>query len=323
MPDYNPLTLSLLVLSVAVVVLYAGSRLLWASVSSAGLWRGVVMASPLVVLGVALSAWSPPSAVALMVSSAVLAMTLGLGVSTMDVPPEDAEASPLLRSPLPLVAVVCLAGFHGELSWAVALGIAVVGGLTLWSADGERVPHAVPARAWLALPAAVLLLTGLAAVAAATLLFRRASGSGAGTPVTVLLTTPAVCLALLGLLTAEAKEIRPHMPQETAVGVAIGALGLGLPVVVFASHLTRPLFNRLAGGSETIARIAATQPADAPVWMPVSTWRVDSVLLVVVSILLLPFAAGRMRLGRAEGLALVVLFLAYAAVATRTGALTG
>lgn len=323
MPAYNPLTLSLLVLSVAVVVLYAGSRLLWASVSSTGLWRGVVMATPLIVLGVVLSAWSPPSAVALMVSSAVLAMTLGLGVSTLDISPDEAEASPLLRLPLPLIAVVCLAGFHGELSWPVLVAIVVVGGLTLWSADGDRLRHAVPAKAWLAWPAAVLLMTGLIAVAAATLLFRRASGSGAGTPVTVLLTTPAVCLALLGLLTAEAKEVRPQMPQETAVGVAIAALGFGLPLVVLASHVTRPLFNRFASGSETLARVAATQPADAPVWMPVSTWRVDSVLLLVVSILLLPFAAGRMKLGRAEGMALVVLFLAYAAVATRTGAMTG
>jgi Ca2+/Na+ antiporter len=57
--------------------------------------------------------------------------------------------------------------------------------------------------------------------------------------------------------------------------------------------------------------------------MPLSTWRVDSVLLVVASVMLLPIGAGRFRLSRVEGIAFILLYLAYAAVATRTGAMAG
>ncbi|MDB5325373.1 MAG: hypothetical protein JWM57_942 [Phycisphaerales bacterium] len=320
----DPIQLSLVLLLAAAVVLYAGTRLLWASISSAGLWRGVIIGLPLILLATVQSTWSPGSGVALLVSASVLVMTLGLGVSTIDLPAGESGASPVLRTLLPLTATVCLAGFHGELTWLIGLGVAAVGLLTLWTADGARQPLRVRSWPLAAIPAAILLITGLAILVTATNLFRHASGSAAPTPVIVLLMAPAVLLALLGLLSAEGRQQSPDVPQETATGVAIACLGLGVPTVIGVGTLWPRAIGWISPYLPSASKLAATQPADWPaVVMPLSTWRVDSVLLVVASVMLLPIGAGRFRLGRVEGIAFILLYLAYAAVATRTGSLAG
>ncbi|HEX8322495.1 MAG TPA: hypothetical protein VF595_01160 [Tepidisphaeraceae bacterium] len=329
MPAPDPIQLSLLLLLAAAVVLYVGSRLLWVAVPWPGLWRGVVMSGPAVALALYHAPHAPGTAIALVVSAAVLALTLGMGVGTIDLPVTEADGSPVLRTLLPLVATVCLCGFRGTLGWYELAALTIVGGLTLWTAAGERrtVPAASPVL--LAVPAVLICGIGLTLLILATRQFRQGNPSGAFTPVVVLLTVPALFLALLGLLSAEAREHRPDTPQETAAGLAIACLGVGLPAVVAVALVTR----LLAGPLPTLPR-AATQPSLndvyvvaepvlGPIVVPLVTWRVDSVLLVVVSVLLLPIGAGRFKFGRAEGAWLILIYLAYAAVATRTGTTAG
>lgn len=329
MPSLDPIQLSLLLLLGASVVLYAGTRLLWSAVPWPGLWRGVAMSGPMIALALYHAPGSPGMAVSLLVSAAVLALTLGVGVSTIDLPVAEADGSPTLRTLLPLVATVCLCGFRGGLGWFEAFALAIVGGLTLWTAAGERRTPRVASPMNMAIPAVLILAGGLVLLIYATGLFRHASGSAAFGPVVVLLTVPAVLLAILGLLTAEAREHRPDTPQETAVGLAIACLGLGLPAVIAVGNAW-PLVAewRTAMATTQPATQAATQAttwlaSSPPVLMPLVTWRVDSVLLVVVGVLLLPIGFGRFKLGRAEGAWLILIYLAYAAVATRTGAIRG
>src|SRR5436190_2014737 len=109
MPDQpTSLVLSLTLLMTAAVVLYVGTRLLWAAAPWPGLWRGVVMAGPVLVLALLHAPGSPATAIAMLVSAALLVLTLGLGVSTIDLPVDEAEGSPILRSLPPLAATVCL-----------------------------------------------------------------------------------------------------------------------------------------------------------------------------------------------------------------------
>jgi hypothetical protein len=324
MISLDPIQLSLVLLAAGALVMYVGVRLLWIAVPSVGLWRGVAVGLPIVGLALVQSTWAPASAIALLVSAAVLVATLGLGVSTIDLPPGQSGASPVLRCLLPLSATACLAGFHGEITWLIALGLLVVGALTLWTADDLRHPERVPAKPLAVLPAVFFLPVGLWLLVIASTVFRHASGSAASTPVVVLLIAPACLLALLGLLTAEARQHAPETPQETASGLAIVCLGLGVPLVAIVGRAWPIAVNAVSGSIPRLSSLAATQPADFPhVAMPLATWRVDTVLLVVVSVMLLPIGTGRFRLGRSEGVALILLYLAYAAVATRTGALAG
>ncbi|MGC4032816.1 MAG: hypothetical protein QM754_13995 [Tepidisphaeraceae bacterium] len=328
----DPLIFSLVLILLAALGLYVGVRLLWAAVPWAGLWRGAVMATPVIGLCVYHTPTAPGIAVATLVSAAVLAVTLGLGVSTIDLPVAEADGSPTLRTLLPLAAVTCLVGFHGDLKWWHALALLAVGGLTLWTADGERRSARSPAMPVLALPAAVLIAAGLVGLVWGVTVFTSLGRAAAFTPVIVLLTVPAVLLALLGLLTSEAREQTPETPHETVVGLTAACLGIGLPIVIAASLGFEALAWKVlaltppAGGVATqpvmSAIVSSTQPATPPaVVMPLATWRIDSVLLVVVSVLLLPLGFGRFKIGRAEGAWLIVLYLAYAAVSTR--AVTG
>lgn len=320
----DPIQLSLILLAGGALVMYLGLRLLWAAVPSIGLWRGVVVGLPLIVLALVQATWAPGAAVALLVAAAVLVLTLGLGVSTIDLPAGQSGASPVLRCLLPLAATACLAGFHGELTWLISAGLLAVGVLTLWTADDLRQHARVPAKWLFAVPAVLLFPFGMWLLLGAADVFRHASGSAASTPVVVLLIAPACLLALLGLLTAEARNHTPETPHETAAGLAIVCLGIGVPLVALLGRAWPMAVHALSDRVPKLASLAATQPADVPhVAMPLATWRVDTVLLVVVSVILLPVGTGRFRLGKIEGVALILLYLAYAAVATRTGALAG
>jgi hypothetical protein len=49
---------------------------------------------------------------------------------------------------------------------------------------------------------------------------------------------------------------------------------------------------------------------------PMSVWRVDTILLVVLGVMLLPWGLGAWTPGRIEGGVLVLAYLAYAVVET-------
>jgi Ca2+/Na+ antiporter len=49
---------------------------------------------------------------------------------------------------------------------------------------------------------------------------------------------------------------------------------------------------------------------------PLAAWRVDTVLLIVLGLLLIPVSLGRLTLRKPEGVALAVLYAAYLLVST-------
>ena len=53
--------------------------------------------------------------------------------------------------------------------------------------------------------------------------------------------------------------------------------------------------------------------ATEPEWLPfpMAAWRLDAVLILIVGAVLLPVALGRWKLGRTEGVVLVVVYAAY------------
>jgi hypothetical protein len=52
---------------------------------------------------------------------------------------------------------------------------------------------------------------------------------------------------------------------------------------------------------------------------PMATWRVDTVILAMIGFLLIPYAMGKWRLGRAEGIGLVVGYCFYLMLVTAAG----
>ena len=126
-----------------------------------------------------------------------------------------------------------------------------------------------------------------------------------GKPVIVLI----FVFAIIGLLASESQLDRPAAAIDTVVGYVLACLGFALPLVIV-----------LGKGISYAVVSASTQPATAPtVVMPLHTWRIDSVLLVVLSILVLPAGLGRYTVGRVEGILFVLAALTYLVMTVLAG----
>jgi len=105
-------------------------------------------------------------------------------------------------------------------------------------------------------------------------------------------------------------------------GFVIACVAVALPLTVtfgFLRTAVLPLVNRWAAALTAGWENGPIQFSKAAVMMPVATWRIDSLLLLAVAVLMTPVSIGRLRLGKLEGCFLIVLYLAYAAVASRSG----
>jgi hypothetical protein len=95
----------------------------------------------------------------------------------------------------------------------------------------------------------------------------------------------------------------------------------------------------VAGQQATTAPVASTQPASQPTTQaaadeepasddaagakemvfPVLVWRVDTVALLVLGLVLLPAAIGRWTLGRRDGVIMLFVYVAYLMVVAAAG----
>lgn len=160
---------------------------------------------------------------------------------------------------------------------------------------------------------------------------------------------PLLVIALIVDTTALARDGRASVAVSSTVGTVLLNLCVLLPAIVLLWYPISTGFVPTVPGiavstsapsvdlSGTTTTMPATSPATkgsvatippasapamqpqaprsfaevSPMTYPMVTWRVDTVLLVLLGFLLLPISLGRWRLGRVEGMALIALYAIY------------
>lgn len=244
----------------------------------------------------------PEMALCLVFGSSVAAMALVLGMTMYVAPP--ANPTPQWRQwalVLPASILLLLAGFRGQLTWFHAVMLLIMGAafLGVWV---ERRPEQEPAMvndppansvpAVFLIPA--VLLAGIGAYAAV-----RGAGLSAGrllTPdlIAATILSPLLLLPSLGVGTLLAQQGHSDRAITSLCGTVQLNLCFLLPVIVLVQYA----IGAFHGNAEAMT-------------YPLITWRVDTVLLVVLSFALLPVAAGRWIPERIEAALLVVVYIGY------------
>jgi Ca2+/Na+ antiporter len=124
--------------------------------------------------------------------------------------------------------------------------------------------------------------------------------------------SPLLVLSLLGTGAIAAHNRRMGAVQATIVGVVLLNLCLLLPLVILC-HYIRQLILAWLGGAHTLDALGAGLSA-AP--FPIGAWRIDTMLLIVLGLMLVPVSLGRWKLGKLEGLGLVFIYAAYLIAST-------
>jgi hypothetical protein len=225
------------------------------------------------------------------------------------------------------VALLCLiAGFRGSLQPIHGAALLLEGLVIfmLWrdARAGEQISSSRgPARRAieLALATALAALTGWSAIRAT----RDVSdhiGVASALPVTAWMVAPSLVLPMIGSGMHVARRWNYSAVVSTSVCVAMLNLCVALPLVIAIWHARGTAPRALQ--SLAPVQVATTQPAtraaraevdttSPPLPYPISVWRVDTVILVLLGLMLLPMSFGRWSPGRGDGYVLVIVYLAY------------
>jgi hypothetical protein len=342
----------LLLLVVGMGLLYVASRAAVEALVPDGEgapgWRAVGHHLPMAAVAVAGVALREPAlAVGVLFGASVASLSLGVG--SMAITTEGKIEAPAgWRRVWPFVVVVAvlamLAGLSGTLTAGHA-GIFLAEGLVLWLLWGERQGEAVKRRrvrpGMLAL---AVLLAGVGAWAAARGAVELSRGARAVTVGTVAATMlgPMLVLPMLGTGTGLAMRGMAGAGVTSQVGVVLLNLCLWLPVVIGATHL-QAKYPKLAVTQATTmpvlvpTTVPATGPATSPATQqageeeavsgmpkpalvfPIIVWRIDTVVLLVLGLVLLPAAIGRWSLGKRDGVIMIFVYVAYLMVVAAAG----
>jgi uncharacterized membrane protein YgdD (TMEM256/DUF423 family) len=261
-------------------------------------------------------------------SATVAALTLALGVVLFVGTPSPHPAQTPLRSTcpnrvwaflLPTGLLTLLIGFTGRVAPRSALILAAEGAAILVVCLGPRTRAVLPlgegqadsppsdrGEQTVGTGAILQVLFSLAlAVVAGWGMVQGASGLSLHDPAfrpgvaAVLALGPAIVLPMIPPLATLAERGKRDQAATSLVGFALINLCVVLPLVVVAQQ-----FIQMTS--------ASTQPAvvdDLP--FPILVWRLDTVLLTTIGLLLLPAAIGRWALARAEGFGLVMVYVIY------------
>ena len=298
----------------------------------------------------ALASWTPVAAMALVslflgrpeiaigvvfgTSVALLAVVVGAISLVAPVGPAPVRWRRLWPFTLAAGLMAFLVGFSGFLLWEGALSLVVEGlvVLSLWRephAEGShhpslggtagampRRPVAPPWVAWaIAMPLAVLAAWG--ATHGAVSFGQQDGHLSTGT---VAATVLSLSLALPMIQDARRFSAmgQSWLPVTSLVGVVLLNLCLLLPLLAFVPY-AKAILPAIAPWNLTWPPrfdVAAAQP----LVFPYVVWRVDTMALIVLSILLLPVSMGKWNLGREEGMLLVAGYGFYLMVVMVTGA---
>jgi hypothetical protein len=219
---------------------------------------------------------------------------------------------------LPAALLTLLAGFAGALNWRHALVLLIEGGALLlaWRELAGVVERkagdesGIPRLRWINVGMCVLLsmIGGMAGVVGAV----RMGGDFPAIPDVAMIVAVLGPILVLPMLTGGAgltHSNRGWAAITSAVAVVLLNLCVLLPVVVLIWYPAQLQRGDFLSGS--IHRIMEGLGKAGPLPFSWVTWRVDNVVLVLLSFMLIPASLGRWRLGRAEGITLIVLYAVY------------
>jgi Ca2+/Na+ antiporter len=256
-------------------------------------------------------------------SATIAAITLALGVVLFVAPPPNPTAPPISHRAwafvLPTGLLTLLTGFTGELTLHNALVLAAEGGAILLVCIGPGPRAVLPldsgdqgqtgagesanpprrfavAQALFSLALALVAGWGMVQGSAGLALHNPAFRPGVAA---VLALGPAIVLPMIPPLATLAERGRRDEATSAIVGFALINLCVVLPIVVVVQQLM----------PATTATAQPSATADLP--FPILVWRLDTVLLSTIGLLLLPTAVGRWALSRTEGLGLVCVYVVY------------
>ena len=339
---------TLAIFALAGVALYAASRTAAGTLAGNSLarpgWRGVGHWLPIAVTAlVAAARGRPEIGVALAFATSIASLAFVLGVlnylAPMDAPPPSRRTWPFV---LPAALLPLIAGFSGHFSWVHAVAMALLGAalLSTWrdpalrqpldaaapvlpfadvAEPSERIRPRWVGAAELILAVCVAVVGGWAAV----------SGAERAAAATRVFSTGLIAVVILGPL-ATLPMLNPGPPENarahtasmasTLVAVALLNLCALLPMLTFVWYLRTAVssgtsgvsaISGAGGGSSAVGSVAWWSGEGQPLPFPLPTWRVDSVVLVVLAFVLLPVSLGRWELGRWEGAGLILGYAMY------------
>jgi Ca2+/Na+ antiporter len=125
--------------------------------------------------------------------------------------------------------------------------------------------------------------------------------------------SPILLLPMVGVGAALSQRGRTIATAHASVLLTVLNLCVLLPVVI-ALWYFRPMIE-MGWTHVTSVAVAGEQPVttwlNTPPPFPMSSWRIDSVVLLILAVAALPVALNRLPLGRREGMGLVVLYTVY------------
>lgn len=267
-------------------------------------------------------------------ATSVAALALNLGVLVLLAPPENPDPSPAPVSDpdpapvpagrawpfvIPAALLALLAGFSGFLNVLHALMLLVLGGcvLAVWQSGPTDDAAPLPPARRRVRPVQLLLAIALAGVGAwigfqgILIADSRTRVATAGL-IAAAVMSPLLVLPALGAGAVASQNGRTGHVMATLVGITLLNLCLLLPAVVLLGA-ARQLILAWRGGTRELAELLA---AVRPMPFPIGVWRVDTVLLIVLGLLLVPISLGRWSLKKGEGIALALGYVAYLLVST-------
>jgi Ca2+/Na+ antiporter len=255
----------------------------------------------------------PEIALGVIFSTSVASLSLAMGSIAM-MAPLDAPAGPrkVWAFLMPAALITLLAGFKGRLLWYHAL-ILLIEGVVIWLVWNDRSNNDnpqpaspmfhTPRRKLQALASIALCVLGAGAAVLGTMDVSAHVTLATGGVLSAAMLSPLLTLPMIGSGQVLVERGRAWEASASHVGVALLNLCLALPLVIVLWY--------------TIVFTGLTGPALIPrvLSYPLGVWRVDSVVLVVIGMMLIPASLGKWVIGRSEGVALVLGYVIYVSLA--------
>jgi hypothetical protein len=324
-----------------IVLLFAGSGLVLYVASRAGVDALTPTADP-APGKMAFAQWLPIAWLALLASlrghsevgfgvamaTSVAALALNLGVLVLMAPGANPEgevaiapagAAPAARAwpfVVPAALLAFLAGFTGFLNFFHALMLLLLGAcvLAVWRVrpPDDAIPIARSAHRRRIRPIQLVLAIALGGVGAwlalqAILVADAKTRVATSGLIAAAVMSPLLVLPMLGAGAIAVQNGRMSSVIASLVGVALLNVCCLLPLIVVCDYAHSAYVAWHGGMHDWRTLLAQLKPTA----YPLAVWRVDTILLVVLGLLLVPVSLGRWTLKKAEGLCLALGYVAY------------